>query len=102
GVVAALAVDPADRVNRHEIDDVEAERRDIAEPLAAIREGGAALRVSALAAREHLVPRSEPRFRTVDDKFELMPVAHPVAAVLGARHQLAQFGRQHDLAAALA
>ncbi len=99
-VVAPLAVDPADRVNRHEIDDIEAERRDIAEPLDAIRESGAALRVPALAAREHLVPRREPRLRPIDDQLEFTPVAHPIAAVPGARHQLAQFGRQRHLAAA--
>src|SRR5207302_7584788 len=79
GVVAALAVDPADRVDWHQIDDIEAERRDIAKPLDAIIESGAALRVPALTARKHLVPRREPRLRPVDGQLQFMPITHLVA-----------------------
>src|SRR5205823_10680392 len=66
-VVAALAVDPPDRMDRHQVHDVEAERGDLRQSSDAILKGGALIKVAALAAREHLVPGGKPRLRTIDD-----------------------------------
>ena len=71
GVVAALAVDAADRMDRRQIDHVEAHRRDLGQPRDAIVEGGALRRGAALAAWKHLVPRGKAREPPVDDHLEL-------------------------------
>jgi len=66
-VVAALAVDPADRVDRRQVDDVEAHLRDPGQPVRGGREGTVPDRLSgrvdhgAFRAREELVPRREQR-----------------------------------------
>ena len=83
----ALAVLPADRMDRHEIDDVEAHRADLVEPGGAILEGRAARRVAALRARKHLVPGGEARGDPVDGHLELMAVAHRGTAIGQPRHE---------------
>ena len=55
-VVAALAVGAADRMDRGEIDHIEAERCDLGQARDAVVEGAVAARNAALAARHHLVP----------------------------------------------
>jgi hypothetical protein len=72
GVVGALAVDPADRVHRREVDDVEAHVRDGRQPALRRVERAAPpqarLRVAggALGAREDLVPRAVQRPLALD------------------------------------
>src|SRR6185312_15589548 len=56
GIIVALAVDLADRMDRRQIHRVEAHRLDVGQARDAILEGGAASRQPALAARHHLVP----------------------------------------------
>ena len=56
GVVAALAVGAADRMDRGEIDHIEAERCDLGQARDAVVERAVAARNAALAARHHLVP----------------------------------------------
>ena len=70
-VVASLPEAPPDRVDRRQVDHVEAHRRDLRQPLDAVAEGPVAARHPALGAREHLVPGGEPGQRPVDDDLEL-------------------------------
>ena len=71
GVVGALAVDLADRVDRRQVDDVEAHRGDGVEPLGGGLEGaagdlaGLGVLRRALGAREELVPAAEERLGAV-------------------------------------
>ena len=71
GVVGALAVDLADRVDRRQVDDVEAHVGDGVEPLGRGREGaagdlaGLGVVGRALGAREELVPAAVERARAV-------------------------------------
>ena len=73
-VVGALAVHLADRVDRRQVDDVEAHRRDRLEPLGGGAEGaaddlaGLLVDVGALGAREELVPAREQRALAVDEE----------------------------------
>ena len=77
-------------MDRHEIDDVEAERRDLGKARDAIVEAGTLAGHLALAARKHLVPRGKACRFAVDDDLELVGITHNVAARLAARHQFAQ------------
>jgi hypothetical protein len=85
GVVAALAVDPADRVDRREIDDVEVHRGDGRQPFGGGRECAVLDRdrvrahLGALGAGEVLVPRGEQGALAV----------HPDHVRPGGGHQLA-------------
>ena len=67
-VVAALAVGAADRMDRREIEHVEAERRDLRQPGDAIVERAVPARHLALAARHHLVPGAGARERAIHDQ----------------------------------
>ena len=58
----------ADRMDRREIDDVEAERRDLRQPRDAVVERAVPARHRALAARDHLVPGAGARARPVGDQ----------------------------------
>src|SRR6185437_1935253 len=62
-VVAALALGAADGMDGREVDDIEAEGRDLGQASLALGEGGAAAGHGALGAREHLVPGTETRAR---------------------------------------
>ncbi len=67
-IVAALAVGVADRMDRREIDHVEAHRRDIGQARDAILECAVLAGHLALAARHHLVPCAGARPRPVRDQ----------------------------------
>ena len=69
-VVAPLAVRSPDRVDRREVDDVEAHRRDVGKAPLGFGEGRGdrPLRIAALGAREQLVPRAEASPLAVDDE----------------------------------
>ena len=96
-VVAALAVDPADRVDRREIEHVEAHVADIGQPADHVVEGAVPRRIAALRAREHLVPGGEAGARPIDEHLELVPVARSVGADAGPLHQRAHVLAEHDL-----
>ena len=98
-VVLAFAVDPADRMDRHEIDDIETEPRDLGKARDAIVEAGALAGHLSLAAREHLVPGGKARRFAVDDDFELARIANRVDAHRIAPHQFAQLSGDHQLGA---
>src|SRR3546814_36833 len=65
GIVAALAVDPADRVDRRQVEHIEAEVAQVGEPPDDIVEGAVPCRVARLRARQELVPGAEGRLRPV-------------------------------------
>ena len=65
-VVPALAVRAADRMDRRQVEDVEAHRRDVGQPRFGVAQRAAARRVGRARAREHLVPRAEPRANRID------------------------------------
>ena len=67
-VVAALAVGAADRMDRRQIEHVEAERRDLGQPTDAIVERAVAAGNAALAARHHFVPGARACDRSVGDQ----------------------------------
>ena len=73
----------------HEVDDVEAHRPDLGQPLLAVGEGGALAGHRALRAVEHLVPGGEARLDAVDEDLQLAVVADRCAAVRPARHRRA-------------
>src|SRR5439155_7380498 len=75
-VVLALAVRPADRVHGRQVDDVEAELRELRERL--LDAGEAAPR-----AREELVPRAEARELAVDVDLELRRLGELVPVLDG-------------------
>ena len=58
-VVGTLAVGPADRMNRGQIDDVETQRRDAVEGAFGVTEGAVALGIAGGGSREELVPGGE-------------------------------------------
>ena len=86
GVVGALAVDLADRVDRRQVDHVEAHRGHGVEPLggggegAAGRPPGARVERRALRAGEELVPAAEERPRPVGVRGERAPRRSPARA----------------------
>ena len=89
-VVAALAVGVPDRMDRREIDDVEAQRRDVGQARDAIVEGAVPARHAALAARHHFVPGAVARQRPVsDERKEQRP--RQVGPQLALRHRVLQF-----------
>ena len=92
-VVAALAVGVADRVDRREIDHVEAHRRDIRQPRDAILEGAVLAGRPALAARHHLVPCAGPRPRPVRHQRKQLR-SRQVGPQLALGHGVLQFGGQ--------
>src|SRR5207244_4868476 len=98
-VVLALAIGPADRMDRYEIDDVKTERGDFREADDTIVKARAPARLAALAAWKHLVPSGEASRFAVDDDFEFARIAHRVTAHRAARHQLAQPRGAHQLCA---
>ena len=65
-VVAALAVGAADRVDRREIQHVEAHRADRRQPADHVVERAVARRIVRDRAREQLVPTGERRLRPID------------------------------------
>ena len=70
-VVAALAEAPADRVDRRQVEDVEAHRRDLGQPRLDVAERAVASRLGRRGAREQLVPGAEARALAVDDHGQL-------------------------------
>src|SRR5262249_35453549 len=96
-VVLAFAVDPADRMDRDEIDNVETEPRDLRKARNAILEAGALAGHPPLTARKHFIPRSKARRFAVDDDLELVRITHDIAARLTTLRQVAQPRRQHQL-----
>ena len=74
-VVAALAVLPADRVDRREVEHVEAHALDVGQAPDHVVEGAVPVRIAALRAREQLVPGGELGGRPVDHDLELALVA---------------------------
>ena len=98
-VVAAFAVDPPDRMDRRQVENVEIERRDRRQAADAVVEGRAPVRQRALAARKDLVPGAEARRRPVDAEFELATVNDLVGAVGDARHQMLHEGGKEQVGA---
>ncbi|MNS60425.1 hypothetical protein D3C72_934220 [compost metagenome] len=86
GIVAALAVLHADRMDGREVQHVEAHVADHRQALVHIIEGAVALGAVGDRAREQLVPTGELRGRAVDIDGEFT-AAGQVAAVLGIAHQ---------------
>ena len=74
-VVPALALGVADRVDRREVDDVEAHRPDVVEPRDAVVPGAVPAGDPTLRAREQLVPGGEARRLAIDDHLQLPVVA---------------------------
>ena len=95
-IVAALAVFPADRMDRREVDDVKAHGRDIGQPLDAVPERSVLTRHLALAARDHLVPRTVACPRPVHDKWKQLR-ARQVGPRLTLGHRMLQFVRKQRL-----
>src|SRR5690606_12361858 len=73
-VVRALPLRSADRMDRRQIDDVEAEAGDVRQTLARALERAVTLAVFGRRAREELVPRREARALAVDDDGEHLVV----------------------------
>src|SRR5690606_18292776 len=94
-VVASLAVRKADRMDRRQVDDVEAERGDLGDPALRVAEGAVTTRLRALRAGEELVPGRETRLRAVHDDGK-EDRARGVPRVDGAVHQLEQGLRKGD------
>jgi hypothetical protein len=88
-VVLAFAVDPADRMDRNQIDDIETEPRDLGEARNAIVKAGALAGHPPLTARKHFIPRGKACRLAVDDDLELAGITNHVVAHLTARRQLA-------------
>ena len=91
GVVAALAVDLADRVDRRQVDQVEAHRRDRRQPLGGLGEGArdpgaVGADVGALGPREELVPRAEQRPGPLHRQLVGGRAGHQVAHRGGVQH----------------
>ena len=74
-VVSSLPEAPPDRMDRRQVDHVEAHVRDLRQPLDAVAERAGSARHPALGSREHLVPRGEPGQRPVHDHLELAVIA---------------------------
>ncbi len=96
-VVAALAVLPADRVDRGEVEHVEPHALDVGQAADHVVEGAVAGGIAARRAREHLVPGGELGGRPVDRDLELVAVARGVGAHARAPHQRAHVLAEHDL-----
>ena len=89
-VVASLAIDPSDRVDRREVDDVKTHRGDIGQPRDAILEGAVLAGHLALAAWDHFVPGAVARLRPVgDERKQLRP--RQVGPRLAFGHGVLQF-----------
>ena len=89
-VVLALAVGPADRVDRREVEHVEAHVADVGQLARSRRRrcrGGSGS--SVMRAREQLVPGGEAAPRPVDDHLELAVVADSVGAAAAAHQRRA-------------
>src|SRR5262249_45195265 len=79
-VVPALAVDAADRMDWHKVDDVETKPRYLGQTRDAVIEGGAFPRHLSLTAGEHLIPRGKACRRAIDNHLQFAGIAHCVAA----------------------
>ena len=73
-VVAPLPEAPADRMDRRQVEHVEAHGRDVRQPLDAVAERAGPARHPALGPREQLVPCREPGQGPVHDHLELLVV----------------------------
>jgi hypothetical protein len=98
-VVAAFAVADADRMNRRQIDDVEAHLGGVTQTACRARQGAVPRRRVDRGAREELVPGREARERALDDGFERRAIHGFERAVGSRRHELAQRFRQRAAAA---
>ena len=78
-VVFALAVDPADRMDRHEIDDIEAEPRRFRAAARYNRQRWRSCPALGPGCAGTSRTRRQTRLRAVDDDLQLAPIAHPVA-----------------------
>src|SRR5918996_5907186 len=65
--ILALAMTPPDRMNRRQIENVEAQRCDIRQPPFAIFESAVPVRCRRARAREHFIPGAEAGAFAVDD-----------------------------------
>ena len=89
-VVAALAVGDAHRMDGRQIHHVEAQLRDARQRALGVGERAVPRRVAALRAREHLVPRREPRALAIDPHAELAVVRREVVGCQVLRHEREQ------------
>ncbi len=90
GVVAALAVGMADRVDRGQIHHVKSHRGNVGQAFDAILEGTMLARRLALAARYHLVPRAISRARSVRHQWK-QGRPRQVVPQLALGHRVLQF-----------
>ena len=93
-VVGALAEAPADRVDRWQVEDVEAHRRDLGEPGLDVGERAVTPRLRGRGAREQLVPRPEAGPLAVDDDGELRGEARCEAALRVTVHEVGELARR--------
>ena len=98
-VVLALAVDPADGVNRREVQHIEAHGGDARQPGLAVLERAVLAGNRAARAREHLVPGAEPGAHVFRHHAQFLAVAQRQPAVGVAKHHLRQFFVQSQQAA---
>jgi hypothetical protein len=100
-VVLALAEAVADRVNRRQIDDIEAHRLDLAQAANAVLQGAMPVRHAALRARKELVPGGEAGHRPIDHDRQRGRQFVALAAVGAARHQAAHHAADAEVDRAL-
>ena len=91
-VVAPLAVDPADRMDRREIEHVEAHRADRRQARDHVGKRAVAVRIAALATREDLVPARESGRRPLGVERQRRLMAHEERSRRVAAHQRRRLG----------
>ena len=94
GVVRPLAEGAADRVDRGQVEHVEAHLRDIGQPRLDVAERAVPAPLGRRRPREHLVPGAEPGPLTLDHHAERLVIAGGTATVRMARHPLGQVALQ--------
>ena len=96
-VVAALAIDASDRMDRHEIKNVEAHLPDFRQPADAIIKGGAFAGGGSLRTREHFVPGRIPSGPPVGGYRILMGIERDIRLGAVIRHQRMNLWRKQEL-----
>ena len=95
-VVAALARGSADRMDRREVEHVEAHVAHVGQAFDHVAERAVAVRIAALGPGEHFVPGGEAGRRAVGENLELALVARQIATLDRAPHHRLQLLREHN------
>ena len=95
-VVAPFTILAADRVDRWEIENVEAHVANIGQLPDNVVESTVAERIISHRAWENLIPSGERGCRAIDGDFELASVARRISPRPGARHELTHFFAEQD------